>query len=1162
MASSRNWLFDVFPSFSGEDVRQTFLSHLLKELDRKLISAFKDSEIKKSQSIGPELEQAIRDSRIAVVIFSKNYASSSWYLDELLEIKKCKDIFGQLVIPIFYRLDPTHVRKQTGEFGEVFDKTCHNKTEEKKNQWKQALTDVANIHGYHSRNWGNEAKMIEHIANDVLNKFLSTTSKDFNDFVGIDDHIAKMSVLLHMECEEVRMVGIWGSSGIGKTTIARALISRLSRHFQSSIFIDRAFISKSMEIYSRGNPDDYNMKLNLQRNFLSEILDKKDIKIDHLGALAERLKYHKVLIIIDDLDDQVVLDTLAGQAQWFGRGSRIIAITKDKHILTAHGINHIYEVKLPSEKLALQILCQSAFRKNSPPHGYLELACEVVEHVDSLPLGLNVLGSHLRGEDKEYWLNQLSRLRKGIDGKIHKTLRVSYDGLNNKEDKALFRHIACLFNYAGIIEIKKLLADSDLDVNMGLRNLNDNSLIQIRRQTVVMHSLLQEMGKEVVRSQSNEPGEREFLTDSKDICNVLEEDIGSRNVLGISLNKDEIDEKDELHVHNSAFKGMRNLRFLNIYTNQSMTKDRLHLLEGLDYLPPKLRLLSWDRYPMRCMPSKFCPKYLVKLKMQGSKLEKLWEGIGNLTFLDYMDLSESENLKEIPDLSLATNLKTLNLSGCSSLVELPLSIRNLNKLMTLEMSGCINLRTLPSGINLQSLVSVDLRKCSELNSFPDISTNISDLDLNETAIEEIPSNLRLQNLVSLRMERIKSERLWASVQSLAALMTALTPLLTKLYLSNITSLVELPSSFQNLNKLEQLRITECIYLETLPTGMNIESLDYLDLSGCTRLRSFPEISTNISTINLNNTGIEEVPSWIENFSKLRFLYMRKCFKLKCVSLNICKIKQLEKADFTVSRRHSNKASWCDSPSAVVMETDNVHVHRTLPAPKEDSSSIYVPKLYLKFVNCFILSQEALLQELSVLKGLIFPGEEVPSYFTHRSIGCSLTIPLLHNSLAIPFFRFRACAMVELDLRLYPLSPYIVIQICCRFSDRFGNSFQSFGQPHSFTPYHQKGSHLFIFDCRLLLNRDNATPDELNYNQVCIEFRIIEDRSIFILKGCGIRIFEDHCPSPDNQPDNVSSTLGAARWALPHPTKRNVFKDLTLALNGAKQQFLKRRARGE
>lgn len=98
--------------------------------------------------------------------------------------------------------------------------------------------------------------------------------------------------------------------------------------------------------------------------------------------------------------------------------------------------------------------------------------------------------------------------------------------------------------------------------------------------------------------------------------------------MGISLDIDET--TDELHIHNSAFKRMRNLRFLNINTKQGMSRkeDKLQLLEGFDYLPPKLRLLSWDRFPMRRMPSKFCPKYLVKLKMQGSKLEKLWEGVG------------------------------------------------------------------------------------------------------------------------------------------------------------------------------------------------------------------------------------------------------------------------------------------------------------------------------------------------------------------------------------------------------------------------------------------------------------------------------------------------------------------------------------------------------
>nr|VDD37963.1 unnamed protein product [Brassica oleracea] len=77
----RNWVYDVFPSFSGEDVCGTFLSHFLKELDRKLIIAFKDNDIERSHSLDPELKQAIRTSRIAVVVFSEKYPSSSCVMD-------------------------------------------------------------------------------------------------------------------------------------------------------------------------------------------------------------------------------------------------------------------------------------------------------------------------------------------------------------------------------------------------------------------------------------------------------------------------------------------------------------------------------------------------------------------------------------------------------------------------------------------------------------------------------------------------------------------------------------------------------------------------------------------------------------------------------------------------------------------------------------------------------------------------------------------------------------------------------------------------------------------------------------------------------------------------------------------------------------------------
>lgn len=89
-----------------------------------------------------------------------------------------------------------------------------------------------------------------------------------------------------------------------------------------------------------------------------------------------------------------------------------------------------------------------------------------------------------------------------------------------------------------------------------------------------------------------------------------------------------MDEIDELHVHENAFKRMHNLRFLKIFSNKYMLekKVRQHLPDSFDYLPPKLKLLCWDGYPMKSMPSNFHPENLVKLKMENSNLKKLWEG--------------------------------------------------------------------------------------------------------------------------------------------------------------------------------------------------------------------------------------------------------------------------------------------------------------------------------------------------------------------------------------------------------------------------------------------------------------------------------------------------------------------------------------------------------
>jgi hypothetical protein len=148
--------YDVFISFRGEDTRTNFTAQLHQALTNRNIESYIDYNLVKGHEVGPALAKAIEDSHMSLVVFSENYATSKWCLDELLHILKCRELHGQVVIPVFCNIDPSHVRKQTGSYEMAFARYERDLAKSHVNkvfEWKDALTQAANISGWDSRKY-------------------------------------------------------------------------------------------------------------------------------------------------------------------------------------------------------------------------------------------------------------------------------------------------------------------------------------------------------------------------------------------------------------------------------------------------------------------------------------------------------------------------------------------------------------------------------------------------------------------------------------------------------------------------------------------------------------------------------------------------------------------------------------------------------------------------------------------------------------------------------------------------------------------------------------------------------------------------------------------------------------------------------------------------
>ncbi|KAK9994316.1 hypothetical protein SO802_024019 [Lithocarpus litseifolius] len=535
--------------------------------------------------------------------------------------------------------------------------------------WKAALTEVGGISGWDLRNRP-EAKVIREIVgviseelngevNGKLNRRFSENNSEH--LVGIDSRVEEM--LDYYLCEElggVRFIGICGMAGMGKTTLARAIYSRISGDFEASSFI--ANVSEETK---------YQGLVALQKQLLSEILMEREIGIsdvcDEIDVINKRLRDKRVLIVLDDVDEDQQLKALVGKHDRFGLGSRIILTSRDRHLLERCGVDDVYKIKELNDDEALELFSWKAFKKPYPIEDYVELLKDFVNYAKGIPDAINVLGYFWFARSKYEWKSTLNRVKEVPDFHLLHVLQRDFDWLKNTQ-KDLFLDIACFFEGENIDCIRDILESFGYYPDYNINVLRDKHLITIDEWgTIRMNGLLQSMGQEIVRRESpEEPGARSRLWHYEDVYHVLMHNTETELIEGIVL-KAPVYKKVQLSVE--SLSKMKNLRLLKI--------QNVLLPNHLFYLSEKLRIIEWHGYPLNSMPASFPPIKLVELKMHCSTIIQLWKGIVSLDELKLIDLSDSQKLIETPDFSGAPNLKHLILRRCTKLYKIHASLGNL-----------------------------------------------------------------------------------------------------------------------------------------------------------------------------------------------------------------------------------------------------------------------------------------------------------------------------------------------------------------------------------------------------------------------------------------------------------------------------------------------------
>ncbi|XP_022633874.1 TMV resistance protein N-like [Vigna radiata var. radiata] len=754
LKSKPHFIYDVFINFWGEEMQRKFVSHLHSVLLQAQVKTLINME---NLEEGMQLEEhmrAIASSKIAIIVFSKTYTESTCCLRELEKIIECRETFGQIVLPVFYEIDPFDVRHQKDDFRKALEESAQKsysgeQLEHVLSRWSRALTTAAGINGWDVTDFRHDAELVE-VAVSRVQTLLGYEDLSHTEFpVGLESHVEKMVGSIENHSAKVCMVGIWGMGGSGKTTIAKAIYNQIYRQF-----IGKSFIENVGQVHRH---------IGLEEELIYQVLKPKfKWKGDWMGRtiVKNELSNKKLLIVLDDVNKFWQLQNVCGNHELFGQGTVIIITTRDVRLLNKLKLDFVYKMDLMNENDSLELLCWHAFRDAKPRKNFNELARKIVTCCGGLPQALVALGSDLYLKTFAPWEPTILPRQIFADYHVLENLEKSFDGLCNYMQRDIFLDVCCFFIGKDRGYVTKILNDCGLRADIGITVLIQRGLIKVERNNKLqMHPLLQDMGREIIcRSWPMEPEKRSRLWFHEDVKHVLRNKTGTAATEGLSL---------KLHSTRDCFKAdtfkeMKRLRLLEL--------DHVQLVGDYGYLSEELRWICWKGFPSQYIPDNFRMKNVIAIDLKHSHLQLVWKQAQVLKWLKFLNLSHSKYLRETPDFAGLPSLEQLILKDCPSLCKVHPSIGDLCNILLINLKDCTSLSSLPKEVyKLKSLQTFILSGCLKIDILEEDIVQMKSLITlvsENTAVKQVPCtivNSKHTGYISLRRFEGLSHNILSSI---------------------------------------------------------------------------------------------------------------------------------------------------------------------------------------------------------------------------------------------------------------------------------------------------------------------------------------------------------------------------------------------------------------